>query len=96
MSKLPSFVLFFLLVCCGICGSALAQETSEDKTAKNTTANSTTDEHVVEKTEAEKMIDKVKELFPEKENKGLVSDIGKVIKAKKSKALITNLSLIHI
>lgn len=81
-------------MCCGICGSALAQETSEDKTAKNTTANSTTDEHVVEKTEAEKMIDKVKELFPEKENKGLVSDIGKVIKAKKSKALITNNAIV--
>lgn len=89
MFKLPAFVLVLLSLVFYGSASIWAQETTASATANETdVVENAAEEQAAEKTEAERMIDDVKKLFPEE--KGLVKDIGKVIKAKKSKALITN------
>ena len=84
------FALFAFAVCSGgLVTNAFAQETG-DAAASSESSAETPAEEEAELTEAEKMLDKVKDTFPEPENKGLVSDIEKIIEKKHSKALITN------
>jgi uncharacterized membrane protein len=66
--------------------------TSTEESDSTTESDPTTEEP--EKTEAELLLERVKEVLPEEENKGLVKDIKKVIEKNKSEALITNDAII--